>query len=341
MPPPEPRGASVRRREFLGTLGGAVAWPLVARAQQPARMTRVGVSLSGSANDGNTQRMLAAFKKGMQTLGWIEGQNVRYEVYWGDGIPERIASNAKELVNAAPDALLTVGTPTTAALRRETGSIPIVFTVVSDPVGDGFVESLSHPGGNVTGFITFYPEIVGKWLGTLKELAPQVKRTALIFNPRTAPFAKSDYLRPQFEQAARRFAVEPIMSPVHDLAGIKMSIDAVARQPGGSLLVMPDSFMLANRMSILELNARLRVPAMYPFSVFATDGGLIAYGVDMVDLNRRAASYMDRIIKGTKPAALPVQAPTKFELVINLRIAKVLALTVPPTLLAIADKVID
>jgi putative ABC transport system substrate-binding protein len=341
MPPPEPRGASVRRREFLGTLGGAVAWPLVARAQQPARMARVGVSLSGSANDGNTQRMLAAFKKGMQTLGWIEGQNVRYEVYWGDGIPERIASNAKELVNAAPDALLTVGTPTTAALRRETGSIPIVFTVVSDPVGDGFVESLPHPGGNVTGFITFYPEIVGKWLGTLKELAPQVKRTALIFNPRTAPFAKSDYLRPQFEQAARRFAVEPIMSPVHDLAGIKMSIDAVARQPGGSLLVMPDSFMLANRMSILELNARLRVPAMYPFSVFATDGGLIAYGVDMVDLNRRAASYMDRIIKGTKPAALPVQAPTKFELVINLRIAKMLALTVPPTLLAIADKVID
>ena len=331
----------MRRREFLGTLGGAVASPLVARAQQPARMARVGVSLGGSASDGNTQSMLAAFKKGMQTLGWIEGQNVRYEVYWGDGIRDRIASNAKELVNAAPDALLTVGTPTTAALRRETGSIPIVFTVVADPVGEGFVESLPHPGGNVTGFITFYPEIIGKWLGTLKELAPQVKRTALIFNPRTAPFAKSDYLRPQFEQAARRFAVEPIMSPVHDLAGIKMSIEAVARRPGGSLLVMPDTFMLANRMSILELNARLRVPAMYPFSIFATDGGLIAYGVDMVDLNRRAASYVDRIIKGTKPAALPVQAPTKFELVINLRTAKALALTVPPTLLAIADKVIE
>ncbi len=331
----------MRRREFLGTLGGAVAWPLVARAQQPVRMARVGVSLGGSANDGNTQRMLAAFKKGMQSLGWIEGQNVRYEVYWGDGIPERIASNAKELVNAAPDALLTVGTPTTAALRRETDSIPIVFTVVSDPVGDGFVESLAHPGGNVTGFITFYPEIVGKWLETLKELAPQVKRTALIFNPRTAPFAKSGYLRPQFEQAARRFAVEPIMSPVHDLAGIKMSIDAVARQPGGSLLVMPDSFMLANRMSILELNARLRVPAMYPFSVFATDGGLIAYGVDMVDLNRRAASYMDRIIKGTKPAALPVQAPTKFELVINLKTAKALGLATPQTLLVAADEVIE
>jgi ABC-type uncharacterized transport system substrate-binding protein len=331
----------VRRREFLGTLGGAAAWPLVASAQQPARMARVGVSLSGSVNDGNTQRMLAAFKKGMQTLGWIEGQNIRYEVYWGDGSPERIASNAKELVNAAPDALLTVGTPTTAALRREAGSIPIVFTVVSDPVGDGFVESLSRPGGNVTGFITFYPEIVGKWLGTLKELAPQVKRTALIFNPRTARFAKSGYLRPQFEQAARRFAVEPIMSPVHDLAGIKMSIDAVAHQPGGSLLVMPDSFMLANRMSILELNARLRVPAMYPFSVFCN-----RWGPHRLWRRHGRAESPRRELYGphhkrNKAAALPVQAPTKFELVINLRIAKALALTVPPTLLAIANKVID
>jgi putative ABC transport system substrate-binding protein len=321
----------MRRRELLVALGAmASALPLTALAQQPARAARVGVSLSGNASDSNSRRMFAAFREGMRSLGWIEGQNVHYEVFWGGGNRGRIEANAAELVKAAPDALLTVGTPTTVAMRRTTDTIPIVFAA-----------SLSHPGGNVTGFITFYPEIIGKWIGTLKELAPHVKQIWLMFNPRTAPFSKSDYLRSQFEEAARRFAIEATMSAVHDLAGIKALINAVALQPGGALLVMPDAFMLSNRKSILELTSRLRVPAMYPFTVFATDGGLIAYGVDMFDLNRRAASYIDRILKGAKPADLPVQAPTKFELVVNLRTAKALALTVPPTLLAIADVVIE
>jgi putative ABC transport system substrate-binding protein len=332
----------MRRRELLVALGAmASALPLTALAQQPARAARVGVSLSGNASDSNSRRMFAAFREGMRSLGWIEGQNVHYEVFWGGGNRGRIEANAAELVKAAPDALLTVGTPTTVAMRRTTDTIPIVFAVVSDPVGDGLVASLSHPGGNVTGFITFYPEIIGKWIGTLKELAPHVKQIWLMFNPRTAPFSKSDYLRSQFEEAARRFAIEATMSAVHDLAGIKALINAVALQPGGALLVMPDAFMLSNRKSILELTSRLRVPAMYPFTVFATDGGLVAYGVDMFDLNRRAASYIDRILKGAKPVDLPVQAPTKFELVVNLRTAKALALTVPPTLLAIADVVIE
>jgi putative ABC transport system substrate-binding protein len=331
----------MERREFITLLCGFAVWPRTALAQQPARTARVGVSLSGNATDANTRGMFAAFREGMRGLGWIEGQNVHYEVFWGGGDRERIEANAAELVKAAPDAVLTVGTLATAALRRKTDTIPIVFAVVSDPVGDGLVASLSHPGGNVTGFITFYPEIIGKWIGSLKELAPHARQMGLMFNPRTAPFSRSDYLRPQFEQAARRFAIEVTMLPVHDLAGIKASINAIARQSGGSLLIMPDAFMLANRTSIIELTSRLRVPTMYPFSVFATDGGLIAYGVDMFDLNRRAASYIDRTLKGAKPADLPVQAPNKFELVINLRTAKALGIEVPPTLLAFADEVIE
>ncbi len=332
----------MRRREFFAILGGAaVAWPVAARAQSQKRMRLIGRLAGAPESDKNAQRRFAAFKEGMQKLGWIEGQNVRYEVRWGAGNRDRIAAYAKELVQMVPDLLFTNGTPSTAALHEYTKTIPIVFAIVSDPVGDGFVASLSQPGGNVTGFITFYPEMVGKWLETLQEIAPQIKRTALMFNPRTAPFARLDYLRPLFEQAARHLAIEPIMSPVHDVAEIKTSIDSMARTPGGSLLIMPDGFTLAHRSLIIERTASHRLPAMYPFGIFASDGGLIAYGVDMVDLNRRAVNYVDRILKGAKAADLPVQAPTTFELSINLKTAKALGLTIPPTLLFQANKVIQ
>ncbi len=331
----------MRRREFFAILGGAaVAWPVAARAQSQKRMRLIGRLAGAPESDKNAQRRFAAFKEGMQKLGWIEGQNVRYEVRWGAGNRDRISAYAKELVQMVPDLLFTNGTPSTAALHEYTKTIPIVFAIVSDPVGDGFVASLSQPGGNVTGFITFYPEMVGKWLETLQEIAPQIKRTALMFNPRTAPFARLDYLRPLFEQAARHLAIEPIMSPVHDVAEIKTSIESMARTPGGSLLIMPDGFTLAHRSLIIERTASHRLPAMYPFGIFASDGGLIAYGVDMVDLNRRAANYVDRIFKGAKAADLPVQAPTTFDLVINLKTAKQLGLTIPPTVLYQATKVI-
>lgn len=332
---------------WLSTVGlilmlvlGLLAAPLTGAAQSQKRIPLIGMLTGATTSDKNAHRRLAAFKEGLQKLGWIEGQNVRYEVRWGAGNHDRITAHAKELVEMAPDVLFTNGTPSTAALHQNTKTIPIVFAVVSDPVGDGFVASLSHPGGNVTGFITFYPEMVGKWLEMLKEIAPQIKRTALMFNPRTAPFAGSDFLRPIFEQAAQHLAIEPIMSPVHDVEGIKTSIESIARTPGGSLLIMPDGFMFWNRPLIFERTASHRLPVMYPFGLFARDGGLIAYGVDIVDLNRRAADYVDRILKGAKAADLPVQAPTTFELSINLKTAEKIGLTVPPSLLYQATKVI-
>jgi putative ABC transport system substrate-binding protein len=330
------------RREFTTLLGcAAVAWPVVVRAQPPKRMRLIGRLVGALESDTNAQRRFAAFKEGMQQLGWIEGHNVRYETRWGAGNRDRISAYAKELVQMAPDVLFTNGTPSTAALHQYTKTIPIVFAIVSDPVGDGFVASLSHPGGNVTGFITFYPEMVGKWLEMLKKIAPHIKRTALMFNPRTAPFSRSDFLRPLFEQTARHFAIEPIMSPVHDVAEIETAIDSLARTPGGSLLIMPDGFPLAHRALIIERTASHRLPAMYPFGLFTSSGGLIAYGVDLVDLNRRAASYVDRILKGAKASDLPVQAPTAFELSINLKTARNIGLTVPPSLLLQANKVIE
>ncbi len=325
---------------ILTLILGLLAAPLPGETQSQKRMRLIGRLAGAPESDKHAQRRFAAYKEGMQKLGWIEGQNVRYEVRWGAGNRDRISAYAKELVQMAPDVLFTNGTPSTAALHQYTKTIPIVFAIVSDPVGDGFVASLSQPGGNVTGFITFYPEMVGKWLETLQEIAPQIKRTALMFNPRTAPFARLDYLRPLFEQAARHLAIEPIMSPVHDVAEIKTSIDSIARTPGGSLLIMPDGFTLAHRALIVELTASHRLPAMYPFGIFASDGGLIAYGVDMVDLNRRAANYVDRIFKGAKAADLPVQAPTTFDLVINLKTAKQLGITIPPTVLYQATRVI-
>ncbi|MCW5745844.1 MAG: ABC transporter substrate-binding protein [Alphaproteobacteria bacterium] len=329
----------MRRRDFTVLVGGAsIAWLSHARAQG---VSRIGFLQSGSQSDGNSQRRFAAFREGMNRLGWVDGQSVHYEVRWGAGNLERISAYARELVEMAPSVLVSNSTPATAALLRATKTIPIVFAVVSDPVGDGFVASLSRPGGNVTGFMSHFPEIVGKWLDILKEIAPEIRRTALIYNPKTAPFAKSEFLRPQFELASRRSRIEPIMLPVANAAEIKQSIASVGRTPGGSLVVMPDSSMNVNRQLIYELVASHRLPAIYPFGYFASGGGLIAYGADVVDHNRRAADYVHRILNGARAGDLPVQAPTKFELVINLKAAKAIGLRVPATLLARADEVIE
>jgi len=329
------------RRTFLAAAAALLADPL-ARAQQGAdQARRVGILISGRDSDEATHRRLSAFKHGMQRFGWIEGQNVRYEVRWGGGKRDGVAAAAKALAAFAPAVVLTVGTPATDAMRRQSPNIPIVFAVVADPVGDGFVASFSRPGGNVTGFNTFDAEILGKWLSLLKESAPNITRAALLFNPRTAPFSRSEFQRPLFERAARQLALEPVMLPVHDVAEMKTSVESFARAPGGSIVVMPDAFLLANRAALFELVAQRRLPVMYPFGVFASDGGLIAYGADMTDLTRRAAAYVDRILKGAQPADLPVQAPTKFELVVNLKTAKTQGISIPQSILIRADRVIE
>jgi len=332
---------SRERREFLIASGALLASSL-ARAQQGAdQARRVGVLISGRESDQATHQRLSAFQQGMRSLGWIEGQNVRYEERWGGGKREGVVAAAKALAAFAPAVVLTVGTPATDAMRRQTPNIPIVFAVVADPVGDGFVASVSRPGGNLTGFTTFDAEFLGKWLSLLKESVPQIMRAALLFNPRTAPFSRSEFQRPVFEQAARQLALEPVMLPVHDAAEMKTSVESFARTPGGSVVVMPDAFLLANRAALFELVAKHRLPVMYPFGVFASDGGLIAYGTDMTDLNRRAAAYVDRILKGAQPAGLPVQAPTKFELVVNLKTARAQGLAIPQSILIRADRVIE
>lgn len=315
--------------------------PLAAHGQDAGRMRRVGVLISGKEADKNTQHRVVVFKEAMRKLNWIEGKNVHYEVRWGSGDRDLILAGASELIGLAPDAVLTIGSPATNAVHRGSKTIPIVFAIVSDPVGDGFVKSLASPGGNVTGFLAYYPEFVGKWVEMLKEVAPQTTRTGLLFNPHTAPFSKNQYLRPVFEQAAGVLAVEPIMMPVQTKAEIEASIQSIARNSGGSLVVMPDAFMLGNRTTIIALAARNNVPVIYPFSPFVNGGGLMAYGVDMADITRRAATYIDKVLKNENPASLPVQAPPKFKLTVNLKTAKALGITIPQSILLRADNVIE
>jgi putative ABC transport system substrate-binding protein len=331
----------MRRRDFLGVLGSAaVAWPMAVRAQQVGDVSRVAILLALPKDHPGSRLALKAFRAGMEKLGWIEGKNVRYEVR-SAGTGGRIRELAKEVVRQTPDVIYVVGTPLTVALHRETKSLPIVFVLVSDPVGDGVVESLAHPGGNVTGFNALYPEIVGKWLQILKEIAPLTKRAAMLFNPGTAPFVGSGDLRQLFETAARQIEVEPIMASVHNEGDIKAAIESLAPTQGGGVVVMADATVLRNLALIIETVALHKLPAIYPYGFHAMQGGLVAYGADFSDVHGRAAEYVDRIFKGAKPADLPIQAPTKFELVINLKTAKALGLTVSPTLLGRAHKVIE
>ncbi len=331
----------MRRREFITLLGGAAAaWPLAARAQQPERMRRIGVLMAYAESDREGQACVAAFREGLQKLGWTEGRNIRIDTRWATpGDAEAMQRFAKELVALQPDLILSHNTPTTAALLQQTRTIPIIFANVSDPVGSGFVASFPRPGGNVTGFTNMEPTMAGKWLELLKEIAPRVNRVAFLFNPATAPYAEY-YLNP-FKAAAASFAVEAIAAPVRDTSELESVIAAQAREPNGGLIVMPDTFTTAHRAEITSLAARYRLPAVYPFRFFTELGGLLSYGNDLLDNFRRAATYADRILKGAKPSELPVQAPVKFELVINLKTAKALGLDVPLHLQQRADEVIE
>jgi len=329
----------MQRREFVMLLGAAAAWPLAARAQQPERMRRIGVLMSVAADDSEGQARLRAFVQGLQELGWTDGRNVRIDTRWAAGDVDRFRKYAEELVALGSDVILASGGAAAGALLQATRAVPIVFTQTPDPVGAGYVASLAQPGGNATGFTNLEPTMPGKWLELLKEIAPRVARVAMLFNPATASYFDL-YLKP-FQAAASSFGVEAIAAPVHDRSDLEAVIAAHAREPNGGLIVMPDTFLIAHRAEVTSLAARYRRPAVYPYRLFTKVGGLLSYGNDSVDNYRRAAGYADRILKGEKPADLPVQAPTKFELVINLKTAKALGVTVPSTLVDRADEVIE
>jgi putative tryptophan/tyrosine transport system substrate-binding protein len=330
----------MRRREFFVLLGGAaVVWPFAARAQQLEVMRRIGVLMGFAESDREGQTFVAAFRESLQKLGWVEGRNIRIDYRWTGLDKELIQRFAKELVALQPDLILTQSTPATAELLRQTRTIPIVFALVADPIGSGFVVSFPQPGGNITGFVTMEPTVSGKWLELLKETAPRVARVAMLFNPATAPYA--EYWLNPFKAAAASVAVDAIVAPVHGTSELESVIAAQAHEPNGGLIVMPDTFTTEHRSEITSLAARYRLPAVYPYRVFAESGGLLSYGDDLTDNFRRAASYVDRILKGEKPADLPVQAPVKFELSINLKAAKALGIAVAPSMIARADQVLD
>jgi putative ABC transport system substrate-binding protein len=330
----------MRRREFITLVGGAAAsWPLVARAQQPDRMRLVGVLMGFAESDPGAQSMVAAFRGALAELGWTEGSNLRIELRWSTGDADRIRTLAKELVDLRPDAILSHGTAVTRVLAGETRTIPIVFLNVADPIASGFAASFARPGGNMTGFTVENSAQGGKWVELLKEIAPRTVHVALLFKQASGP--PLEIFMPSIQSAASSFAVQVSGAPVHAKDEIEGVIAAQARNPGGGLIVMPDSFNMANRELIIALTARYGVPAVYYRRVFPESGGLIAYGADFAEQFRPAAGYIDRIFKGAKPADLPIQAPTKFELVINLKTAKALGLTVPQALLVAADEVIE
>jgi len=331
----------MRRREFITLVGGsAAAWPLAVRAQQPDRMRRIGVLMAFAEGDREGQAFVAAFRDSLRQLGWIEGRNIRIDRRWATADdPGSIPRLANELVALQPDVILSHSTPTTAALLKQTRSIPIIFAFVSDPLGSGFVASFREPNGNATGFIVMEPTMAGKWLELLKEIAPRATRVAFLFNPATAPYAQY-YLEP-FKAAAASLSVEPIQASVHDTAELETVIAAHARDPNGGLIAMPDAFIDTHREEITSLAARHHLPAVYPFRSFTAVSGLLSYGSEQIDNFRRAAIYADNILRGTKPSELPVQGPVKFVLSVNLKAAQALDLDVPFLLQQRADEVIE
>ena len=327
----------MRRREFITLLGGAAAWPFTARAQQPERLRRIGV-LMGTAPVGQNPASYAAFLRRLNELGWIDGRNVRIEIRWANSDPELIRSYGTELAGHSPDVFFVQSNPALAALRPLAGNTPIVFVHVADPVGSGFVASLARPGGNITGFTNFEPSMGSKWIQTLNQVAPHVAHAAALYHPETP--ANVAFWR-DAEAAGPKVGMSVAAAGIHDAGEVERAITSIAAQPNGGLIVCPHTVTEVHLRLIIELAGKYRLPAVYPFRYHAEAGGLLSYGVDSLDLVPRAAAYVDRILKGAKPADLPVQAPTKFELVINLKTAKALGLTVPPSLLARADQVIE
>ena len=329
----------MKRREFISLLGGAAAaWPLAARARQGEQMRRVGVLMPFAEDDSDAQANIAAFRQMLQMLGWTDSRNVRIDYRWGGGKPERIAAYGRELVTLKPDVILASSPLVLQPLLQETRSIPIVFTQVTDPVGSGFVASLAHPGGNITGFAVAEFSMYGKSLEVLKEVAPHVARVAVLLNPQQAPQAG---MWRAIEAAAPSFKVQLTAANVRDSAEIERTIESFARESGGGLIVLPNVPTIVHWGLIIALAARHRLPAIYTFRQFVADGGLISYGPHRIDQYRQAAAYVDRILRGEKPADLPIQQPTKFELVIKLKTAKALGLDVPWFLQQRADEVIE
>jgi putative ABC transport system substrate-binding protein len=321
---------------FVGAAGASMLWPPTLAAQQGTR--RIGVLMGVAEGDPEGQARLTAFRQGLQALGWTEGRNVQLDLRWAAGDAERTRAHTAELVGLAPDVILANGTQVVRVLQERTRSIPIVFALVTDPVGEGLVESLARPGGNVTGFASFEYPLSGKWLEVLKEIAPRVGRVMLINHWENIPGA--GYL-PALERAVPAAGVKLSVAQVRDSAEIERALDAFAREPDGGLIVLPSPLTLVNRERIVALAARHRLPAIYAFRYFAAAGGLASYGIDSIDVFRRSASYVDRILKGAKPGDLPVQHPTKFDLAINLKTAKALGLTIPESFLLRADQVIE
>jgi putative ABC transport system substrate-binding protein len=339
----------MRRREFIAGLGGAgvsVAWPLAARAQQPERVRRIGVLMAYDESDPEAKVHLSAFMQGLGELGWTDGRNLRTVVRWPADNIDRIRRFAKELVDLQSDVILSEGTPATAALQRETRTVPIVFAAVSDPVGNGLVASVPRPGGNITGFTFTEASMAGKWVELLTEIAPGLKRVAIMFNPDTTSGggihvggARSYYL--SFEAAAPLLKVALMEAPVRSDAEIETVITSLGREPGSGLVVSVDPFVFGHHAQIVLLAARNKVPTVGSLSSLARNGGLLSYAPDPADIFRRSAAYVDRILRGAKPSELPVQLPIKFVMAVNLKAAKALGLTVPQSMLLRADEVIE
>jgi putative ABC transport system substrate-binding protein len=331
----------MKRREFISLMGGAAAaWPLAARAQEPGRVRKIGMLFAFFDYDPESQARITAFQQELENLGWREGQNIQSEYRWASGDAERFRAFAAELVAARPDVLVAHATPSAEALARATSTIPIIFAAVSDPVASGLVASLSAPGRNATGFTNFGISMVAKWVEFLRELSPRLARVALLFNPATAPGRGSTYLQ-AVEAAARSFGIDSMHATVSNAAQIEDVIATLSRRPDSGLIVMPDIFLTNHRDVITALATRYALPAIYPFRYFADGGGLISYGVDLSDIFRRAAGYVDKVLRGAMPSSLPVQHPDKFELIINLKTARALGLDVPRILLARANRVIE
>jgi putative tryptophan/tyrosine transport system substrate-binding protein len=328
----------MKRREFIAGHGSAAAWPLAAQAQQGDRVRRIGVLMSYDENDPEVKDRFSAFTQALARLGWTAGGNVQMDLRGAGGDANQMRALAQELVGLQPEVIATNGTSATAAVQEETRTIPIVFANLADPVAAGLITRLDRPGGNITGFVSLEATLGGKWLELLSEIAPGLKRAAIMFNPDTAP--ASAYM-PSFETAARSLKIELVTKLVHSDAEIEEAIIDLGHEPGDGLVVMPDVFTAVHRTPIILAAARNNVPAVYPQSFYARDGGLLSYGADAVDQWRRAAAYVDRILRGAKPADLPVQLPTKFDMAVNLKTAKALGLTVPQSIVLRADEVIE
>ena len=330
----------MNRRALITLLGGAAAWPLAARAQQD-RVQRIGVLMNAAASEARTQSYMTAFGQALRQLGWTDGQNVRIDARYNAADAALSRIYAAQLIGLMPDVILVGGTANLTVIQQATYTAPIVFVQVSDPVEQGFVASLTKPGGNLTGFAAYEFSIGGKWLGLLKDVAPSLARVAVMFNPNTSP--QSKFFMRSIESAARSLNVQAIATPVRATDDIEPALETFARQPNGGLILPTDTFTRLRLQLIVDTANRYRLPSISPTTEFAADGGLMyySYNVVMIDIIRQAAGYVDRILKGTRPADLPVQLPSKFELVINIKTAKALGLTVPPTLLAIADEVLE